>query len=268
MPPDRVAEAPAAVAQAALAPAVGASEGYRLAASEVDESEVIRQYMPLVKRLAGHLKGRLPDAVQVDDLIQAGLIAILRILRQGAAVQFGEAALRRTITNAMIDEARRETWAPVRTVRLAKAASAAMRAVKARTGRDASDEEIAAEMAIPLADYHRVLLEIAGIRLLELDSFAEGGEPGLQIAGGQEVELHRRRMMAALAGSIAALPERERLVVSLYYEHELNMEEVGGVLGLNKSTVCRAHGRALLMLRSALDGWREEASVAQPAAGD
>jgi RNA polymerase sigma factor FliA len=263
----RVEAQPAAEA-GLLAPPLDIAPGYRLPASEADETEAIRLYMPAVKRLAGHMKGRLPEGVQLDDLIQAGLIAILRIVRQGGGVaQLGAAALRRTITNAMIDEARREAWAPVRTVRLAKAAANAMRVVKRRTGRDGSDEEVAAELAIPVADYHRALLEIAGIRLLQLDAFDEGGELGLQIAGGQETGLQRRRMMAALVVSIAALPERERLVVSLYYEHELNMEEVGRVLGLNKSTVCRAHGRALLMLRSALDGWREDRTEPQPAAG-
>ena len=211
------------------APTIAAAPGYRLPLSELDETEAIRQYMPMVKRLASHLGGRLPDAVQLDDLIQAGLIAVLRVMRQGEATRLGDAALRRTITNAMIDEARRETWAPVRTVRLAKAAADAMRAIKRRLGRDGSDDEIAAEMGIALGEFQRVLLEIAGIRLLQLDEFDESGERQLQIAGGQEAGLHRRRVVAALVESIASLPERERLVVSLYYEHELNMEEVGKV---------------------------------------
>lgn len=267
MPPDRAAAAELCAESEAAAPTAGAVSGYRLPASEGDEAAAIRDYTAMVKRLAGHLKGRLPDGVQLDDLIQAGMIAILRIVRQGALGQMGGAGLRRTVVNAMIDEARREAWAPVRTVRLAKAAANAMRAVKTRTGRDGSDEEIAAEMAIPLAEYRRALVEIAGIRLLQLDGFDEGSDAGLQVGGGQEATLHRRRMMAALVASIGSLPERERLVVSLYYERELNMEEVGRVLGLNKSTVCRSHGRALLMLRSALGEWQEDSVVPQSAAG-
>ena len=247
--------------------AAAAASGYHLSDADFDETAAIREFMPLVKRLAAHLCGRLPDDVQLDDLIQAGLIAVLRLMRHGEFARLGDAGLRRAIANAMIDEARHAAWAPVRTVRLAKAAAQAMSAVKRRTGRDASDEEIAAEMNIPLDEYHRVLIEIAGIRLLQLDEFDESGETGLQIAGGQEASLHRQRMRAALTESIAALPERERLVVSLYYEHELNMEEVGKVLGLNKSTVCRAHGRALLMLRSALGDWHGEQGAAQVAAG-
>jgi RNA polymerase sigma factor FliA len=242
--------------------------GYRPAyRSELDETEVITRYVPMVKRIATHLKGRLPETVQLDDLIQSGLIAVLRIMRQGRVVQIGDAGLRKSIINAMIDEVRRETWAPVRAVRLAKIASRAMRAVKRRTGREGNDEEIAAEMGIPLIEYQRVLIEIAGMRLLHLDDFDDSGEERLRAVDNQETILHQNRAVAALTESVASLPQREQLVLSLYYEHELNMDEVGKVLGLNKSTVCRAHGRALLMLRNALGDW-SEAGISQPVAGD
>ena len=242
--------------------------GYRPAyCSELDETEVIRRYVPMVKRIATHLKGRLPETVQLDDLIQSGLIAVLRIMRQVGVTPIGDAGLRKSIINAMIDEVRRETWAPVRTVRLAKLATRAMRSIKRRTGRDGNDEEIAAEMGIPLIEYQRVLTEIAGVRLLHLDDFDDSGEERLRAGDNQEMILHQNRALAALTGSIALLPEREQLVLSLYYEHELNMDEVGKVLGLNKSTVCRAHGRALLMLRNTLGDW-SEAGISQPVAGD
>ncbi len=229
-----------------------ANETYGAFICDTDETATIRLYMPLVKRVAMHLKGRLPDAVQTDDLIQAGLIAVLRSLRSGAIAGGGDAALRRIITNAMIDEARREAWAPVRTLRLAKAAAEAIGAVKQRTGRDGDDGEIAAEMGISVAEYRRILLQVPGIRLLHLDALEESAEQPLQVSGNQESGLQERQVMTGLARAIAELPERERLVMSLYYEQELNMEEVGKVLGLDKSTVCRAHGRALLMLRDAL----------------
>jgi RNA polymerase sigma factor for flagellar operon FliA len=233
--------------------------------AELDEAEVIRQYAPMVKRLALHLKGRLPESVQLDDLIQAGLIAVLRTMRRGGIAAVGPApvSLHRTISNAMIDEARRDAWAPVRTIRLAKAAGQAMRAVKARLGRDGADDEIAAEMGITLDEYHALLVEIAGIRLLQLDEFGDGaGE--LRAPDDQHASLDRRRRLEALVQSIAALPEREKLVLSLYYEHELNMSEVGKVLGVDKSTVCRVHGRALLMLRGALADWAGERPPPSP----
>jgi RNA polymerase sigma factor for flagellar operon FliA len=226
--------------------------------AELDEAEIIRRYVPIVKRLAMHLKGRLPETVQLDDLVQAGLIAVLRIMRRGAGGQIRDPPLHRSIMNAMIDEARRDTWAPVRTVRLAKAAAQAMGALKARLGRDADDDEIAAELGMQLGEYHGVLVEIAGIRLLQLDAIADGDDRGLQVADTRDAELDRAQLLAELVRSIAALPEREKIVVSLYYEQELNMDEVGKVLGLDKSTVCRVHGRALVMLRAALDGWGAE----------
>lgn len=249
MPPASVVPARPGPASAPLA---GLREGYGVAFSASDEAAAVQRYVPLVKRLALHVKGRLPDALQLDDLVQAGLIAVLRLLRRGAVDAGSEAMLRRAVVNAMIDEARREAWAPVRTVRQARTAVAAMRTVRRRLGRDGSDEEIAREMGVTLADYHRVLIDTAGMRLLQIDEFDESAEPQLQVAGNQETSLHRGRLMTALTQAIAALPEREKLVVSLYYEHELNMEEVGRVLDLDKSTVCRAHGRALLHLRAAL----------------
>jgi RNA polymerase sigma factor for flagellar operon FliA len=259
----RSAEAAGIPPQAA--PGGGFQGGY---ASHLDEGEIIRQFVPVVKRLALRLKGRMPETVELDDLIQAGLIAVLRLSRHVGLAPPSDPALQRSVVNAMIDEVRREAWAPVRTVRLAKAAGQAMRAVKSRLRRDGSDEEIAAEMGLPLENYHTALVEIAGIRLLHLDDFDEAGGNRLLAADNQDAALDRSRMMAALAESISALPEREKLVLSLYYEQELNMEEVGAVLGLDKSTVCRVHGRALLMLRNVLADWRAEATSPSPGSGD
>ncbi|HXC30277.1 MAG TPA: sigma-70 family RNA polymerase sigma factor [Stellaceae bacterium] len=254
----------------AAAPAArrgGYSTGFGGYAAQVDEAEIIRQFVPVVKRLALRLKGRMPETVQLDDLIQAGLIAVLRLARHGALAPSTDPALQRSIVNAMIDEARREAWAPVRTVRLAKSVSQAMRAVKLRLGRDGTDDEVAAEMRIPLADYHAALVEIAGIRLLDINEFEDHADDRMQEVAERDAAIDKGRVMNALAESIAALPEREKLVLSLYYEQELNMEEVGAVLGLDKSTVCRIHGRALLMLRDVLADWRAEAS-SSPGSGD
>src|SRR5271155_5460775 len=164
-PEAQILERPPAPDSAAPAPRGLHRSGY---GSQLDEAEIIRQFVPVVKRLALRLKGRMPETVQLDDLIQAGLIAVLRLARPGGLAPAADPALHRSIVNAMIDESRREVWAPVRTVRLAKSASQAMQTVKLRLGRDGSDDEIAAEMGIGLADYHAVLVEIAGIRLLDI----------------------------------------------------------------------------------------------------
>jgi RNA polymerase sigma factor for flagellar operon FliA len=240
---------------------------YRAVGEGIDEADAIRRHMTMVKRLAAHLRGRMPEAVQLDDLVQAGLMAVLRIMRQSPYQALNDAALRRAVINAMVDEIRRESWAPVRILRLAKTAAEAMRSISRRTGRPATDQEIAAEMGISAAEYQRVLVEIAGIRLLPLDGFEEGDGGRLGAAETQETQLDRRRTMAALAAAITGLPEREKLVISLYYEHELNMEEAGKVLGLDKSTICRAHGRALLMLRAALGEAAATSARPRPVSG-
>lgn len=243
----------------------GVGLGY---AAQIDEAEIVRQFVPVVKRLALRLKGRMPETVQLDDLIQGGLIAVLRLARHGALGPAGDPALQRSIVNAMIDEARREIWAPVRTVRLAKSASLAMQAVKLRLGREGTDDEVAAEMGIALGEYHAVLVEIAGIRLLDIDEYEDSADDQMREVDERDAAIDKSRMMTALAESIATLPEREKLVLSLYYEQELNMEEVGAVLGLDKSTVCRVHGRALLMLRDVLADWRAETASPTPGLGD
>jgi RNA polymerase sigma factor for flagellar operon FliA len=259
---ERPAGVPAAAADAASPGSAHGSYSARL-----DEAEIIGQFVPVVKRLALRLKGRLPEAVQLDDLIQAGLIAVLRLARHAGLAPPADPGLQRSIVNAMIDEVRREVWAPVRTLRLAKTAGKAMHAVKLRLGRDGDDEEIAAEMGLTLGEYHVVLVEIAGIRLLHLDEDDDRSDH-LRAADDQDAALDRSRMMAALAEAIAELPERERLVLSLYYEQELSMEEVGAVLDLDKSTICRTHGRALLMLRAMLSDWRAEPASPLPGTGE
>ena len=268
MPDDRLAKgflSPGGISSLPTLVRTVGPTGYR---EEIDETELIRRYVPTVKRLAAHLKGRLPQTVQLDDLVQAGLMAVLRIARQADCSHLKAALLRRSIINAMIDEARRAAWAPTRTLRLAKMAATAMQAVRQRLGREGTDEEIAGELGVTLDQYQDMLVDCAGIPLLDLDSFDDALEPALQIAGNQEEALRQNRMTAALASSIASLPTQERLVISLYYEHELNMEEVGEVLGLDKSTISRTHGRALLMLRRALADWGRAADPSLGRAGE
>lgn len=268
MPDDRSAAGllwPGEISSLSTAVRTVGSAGYR---DETDETEIIRRYVPTVKRLAAHLKARLPRTVQLDDLIQAGLMAVLRIARQMDCSHLAPALLRRSIINAMIDEARCAAWAPTRTLRLAKAAATAMQAVRRRLGREGTDAEIAGELGITLDQYQDMLVDCAGIALLDLDSFDAAAEPALQITGNQEEVLRQNRMTAALTSSIASLPMQERLVISLYYEHELHMEEVGAVLGLDKSTISRSHGRALLLLRRALADWGSAAKPSPARAGE
>jgi RNA polymerase sigma factor for flagellar operon FliA len=228
-------------------------------ASTIDESDLLRRFMPSVKASALHLKSRLPASVEVEDLVQAGMMALLRVVRAGLGMVDYDRRTRRIVVNAMIDEARRTALPSASIARRVRAAAAAMRAVEARLGRAASDEEVAAQMGISLERYQRILADAALVRLLPLDATGEEVEGMPQAEGDQERSIDRDRVVASLSEAISALPERERLVLSLYYEHDLNMDEIGAVLTLDKSTVCRLHGRALLALRARLSGWKSAA---------
>ncbi|MDE2167731.1 MAG: sigma-70 family RNA polymerase sigma factor [Alphaproteobacteria bacterium] len=228
-------------------------------ASTIDEEAILRRFMPSVKASALHLKSRLPPNVDVEDLIQAGMMALLRVVRAGLDMVEFDRRTRRIVVNAMIDEARRTALPSTSIARRVWAAAAAMRAVQARIGRAAADEEVAAELGISVERYQRILTDAALVRLLPLDDARPEVDHAAQAEGDQERAIDRERIVASLSEAVSSLPERERLVLSLYYEHGLNMDEVGAVLTLDKSTVCRLHGRALLALRAHLAGWESAA---------
>ena len=223
-------------------------------ASTIDEGDLLRRFMPSVKASALHLKSRLPASVDVEDLVQAGMMALLRVVRAGLGMVEYDRRTRRIVVNAMIDEARRTALPSTSIARRVRVAATAMRAAEARLGRAATDEEVAAQLGISLERYQRILTDAALVRLLPLDVAGAEVDQAAQADGDQERGIDRDRMVASLSEAVATLPERERLVLSLYYEHDLNMDEVGAVLTLDKSTVCRLHGRALLVLRARLSG--------------
>ena len=237
-------------------------------ASSIDEDDVLRRFMPSVKASALHLKARLPSSVDVEDLVQAGMMALLRVVRAGLGMVEYDRRTRRIVVNAMIDEARRTALPSASIARRVRAAAAAMRGVEARLGRAATDEEVAAQMGISIERYQRMLTDAALVRLLPLDAAGSEVDQAAKADGDQERSIDRDRVVASLTDAVLGLPERERLVLSLYYEHGLNMDEVGAVLTLDKSTVCRLHGRALLALRVRLSEWETAAHTLVDAEGE
>ncbi|GAB6068068.1 RNA polymerase sigma factor FliA [Methylothermus subterraneus] len=230
------------------------------AVKALDFDQVVAQYAPLVQRIAYHLKGRLPPSVLLDDLIQAGMVGLLEAARQYDASQGADfktyAGIR--IRGAMLDEVRRHDWTPRSVHRKAREISEAMYRIERRTGRDARDTEVAEELGMSLEEYHRALQDTVGCRLLSIEELAEQGDGWLEESGktceGVEL-LAQERFKEALADAIASLPERERLVISLYYEDEMNLKEIGEVLGVGESRVCQIHGQAMLRLRARMRDW-------------
>lgn len=225
--------------------------------------ELVEQYAPLVKRIARHLMARLPANVVFEDLIQAGMVGLLEALGKydpGKGASFETYAGIR-IRGAIIDEVRRGDWTPRSVHRNGRRVSEAIAQVEARTGRDATDIEVARELGVSMDNYHSLLQDSAESRLFSLDELTESGEdsPGEQLAGhepepGQQIQAGAFKQ--ALAKAIDQLPEREKLVLALYYDEELNLKEIGEVLGVTESRVSQIHSQAAARLRSRLKDWR------------
>jgi RNA polymerase sigma factor for flagellar operon FliA len=220
---------------------------------------LVARHAELVKRIAYHLAGRLPPSVEVNDLIQAGMVGLLEAAAHYASDRGASfetyAGIR--IRGAMIDALRKQDWAPRSVHRKAREAATAIRAIENRAGREARDSEIAQAMGISLDEYHRVLQDSLACQLSSMDESNDTHEvadrdadPLLETEGGA--------LREAVAEAIGGLPERERLVMSMYYDDELNLKEIGAVLGISESRVCQLHGQALVRLRARLRSWNAE----------
>lgn len=222
----------------------------------------LMEYAPLVKRIAHHLMARLPASVQVSDLIQAGMIGLLEASKkfeQGKGASFETFAGIR-IRGAMLDEVRRNDWLPRSVHKNARRISKAMNAAEQKLGRQARDPEIAQELGVSLDEYHQLLADsenmgVYGFEDIGLPADGTGLADGNEIPG-PERGFERQAFQQVLAGAIDELPERERLVLALYYDEELNLKEIGLVLGVSESRVCQICNQAMARLRSRLKDWK------------
>ncbi len=231
------------------------------AAERVNHEQVVEKHVPLVKRVAYHLLGRMPPSVQLDDLIQAGLVGLLEAINnydssKGASF---ETYARIRIQGAMIDEVRRGDWTPRSVYRKARQVAEAVRTVECREGREAQPEEVAGELGLSLDEYNRILRDTAGCHMLSFDELNGDAWAPDPVAEGEEQgplpELQKEGFKQSLAEAIANLPERERLVMSLYYDDEFNLREIGEILGVSEARVCQIHGQALNRLRARMRDW-------------
>jgi RNA polymerase sigma factor for flagellar operon FliA len=224
----------------------------------------IEDYAPLVKRIAYHMMMRMPASVQVDDLIQAGMIGLIEAsqkydMSRGASFET-YAGIR--IRGAIVDEMRRGDWVPRSVHRNARRVSQAIAAIEARTGRDATDAEVAEELGVSLGEYFVMLQDSNSSRLFsyeetfgEEDSNIDASEHSSAFASPLE-GMQRDSLKKALVDAIRQLPEREQMVLSLYYDQELNLKEIGLVLGVSESRVSQIHSQAAARLRNRLGDWR------------
>jgi len=221
------------------------------------------QYAYLVKRIAHHIMGRLPSSVDVEDLIQSGMIGLLEAAQKYDASKGASfetyAGIR--IHGAIVDEMRRGDWVPRSVHKNTRAINQAIAEIEAKSGRDAKDSEIASYLGMEIEEYHAIAKDCSVSRLFSLDASLEADEFGEQQLSDPRAEepsksVTQNRMKDALAQEILKLPEREQLVISLYYNDEFNLKEIGEVLGVSESRVSQVLSQANARLRARLRDWR------------
>lgn len=228
------------------------------AAGQPDKEQLVQRFAPLVKRIAYHLMARLPASVQFDDLVQNGMLGLLDALgrfEEGFGAQFETYATQR-IRGSMLDGLRENDWLPRNLRRELRRIEAAMSQLEHAHGRVPSEKELAEALGLSLGDYQKTLQDARGHQLVYFDDFA--GE-----AGEDFLERHftdndadpanifaDRSVKEQLVKAIENLPEREKLMMALYYEQDLNLREIGEVMDVTESRVCQLHSQAIARLRS------------------
>ena len=225
--------------------------------------ELMTEYAPFVKRIAYHMISRLPSNVQLEDMIQAGMIGLFDALKgydmsKGASF---ETYARIRIQGSMIDEVRRCDWTPRSVYKKSRQLSEAIRTIEKEQGRDAKGSEVAELLELSLDEYHDLVKNAAGCQLLSYEDIAlSGGSQDEYHSGdfnGPYKHIQEDSFKCGLVDKISNLPEREKLVVSLYYDEEFNLREIGEILGITEGRVCQIHGQALLRLRARMSEWVE-----------
>lgn len=234
------------------------------AKGRLDNSSLIKQYSPLVRRLAHQMIAKLPANIEIDDLIQVGLIGLTDALSRfdiGQGVQFETFATQR-IRGAMLDELRGGDWMSRGTRRQQREIEGAVRKLEQKLGRAPVESEIAIEMGIPLAEYQDLLGKVRGTQLVYLEDMTgdEGDEDFLDRhvadhSNDPMARLQDHRMRIALVAAIKNLPEREQHMMSMYYEHDMNLKEIAVVLKVTESRVCQLHSQSIARLRVKLRDW-------------
>jgi len=230
------------------------------------EDELIARYAPLVRRLALQLAARLPANVELDDLMQAGMMGLLDAVRRYEAqddAKFETYATTR-IRGAMLDELRSQDWLSRGARGKARDIEAAVRRVQQRELRAASEQEIADELGIPLEDYYAMLDDAGGVQLVHYEDLSpDEGRDTLDrmTAGDDDLALHQsnpldllmsRNLHVAVAQAIEALPEREKLLLSLQFEHDLNQKEISAVMGVTEGRISQLRSQAVARIRARL----------------
>jgi RNA polymerase sigma factor for flagellar operon FliA len=232
------------------------------AAGQLDREQLVSRYLPLVKRIAHHLMARLPANVLVEDLIQNGMIGLLDAIaryEQGLGAQFETYASQR-VRGAMLDGLRENDWLPRQLRRDMRRVENTLRQLEQQNGRPPTEGELAENLDMSLAEYQHLMQEARGHQLIYLEDFAaDDGEDFLARHLGSSAQepsalLEDQELRQGVTKAIRALPEREQLLMALYYDEELNLKEIGDIMGVTESRVCQLHSQAISRIRGRLFG--------------
>jgi RNA polymerase sigma factor for flagellar operon FliA len=227
-----------------------------------DKEQCLKEYAPLVKRIAHHMMLRLPNSVAVDDIIQAGLIGLLDAAGRYddlRGAQFETFAAQR-IRGAMLDELRQADWMPRSLRRDMRRIETAMSKLQQRLGKPPSESDVAKELGMPLTEYQQMLFESRGAQLVYYEDFYNDGDESffdrydLDTGSDPLALLQDEHFRGALIKAIENLPERERMLMGMHYEQDMNLREIGEVMGVSESRVCQLHSQAVARLRGFLKG--------------
>lgn len=226
----------------------------------VSSDDLISRYAPLVQRIAYHLKARLPDSVMIEDLLQSGMMGLLEAASKyndskGASFET-YAGIR--IRGAMIDEIRKGDWVPRSVHKNARMVAQAIAEIEQNTGQPATDQQIADYLEISVEKYHSILKDAANGHIMAFEDLGVTEENFTEVKASsnepfQGIQDHRFK--ESLTQAIETLPEREKLVLALYYDEELNLKEIGEVLGVSESRVSQIHSQAMVRLKSRMSDW-------------
>ncbi len=232
------------------------------AAGQIKKDQLVQRFAPLVKRIAYHLMARLPSSVQVDDLIQNGMIGLLDAIDRfeaGMGAQFETYAAQR-VRGAMLDGLRENDWLPRSLRREFRQIEKAIAQLEQEYGRPPSENELAKSLGVSLADYQKMLQDAKGHQLISFEDLVEEGDEDflerhlIDDSGEPSKILEDENLKRMLVQGIELLPERERLMMALYYEQDLNLREIGEVMGVTESRVCQLHTQAVARLRARIFG--------------
>lgn len=229
----------------------------------LDREDAITRYGPMVRRVASQMIARLPASVELDDLVQAGMIGLFDALGRYEAdmgAQFETFAMQR-IRGAMLDELRSGDWLPRSVRRNQRTIERAIQKTEQQLQRTPTEAEVAAELGLSLSDYQQLLAEARGGQLVYIDEAADQDDDDFldrhlpSKAPDPLEQLRDGRFRMALVEAIKDLPQREQLVMSMYYEQDLHLKEIGAVLGVTESRVSQLHSQAVARLRGKLKNW-------------